>query len=479
MISLSASFTKQNLSYLFFAALLIRSCVFFFYVQHHERYKQPDTMDYHNCALFIARGSGMHRVDNHKPIFWRTPGYPLYLTTFYQWFGLTSPKFESNKPAQLAALWLQIIISSFIPIVLLLLAYILTQSRTISWITGWISVIHLGLVLASTYLLTEGLGLIFFFLFLLFFYKGFNAHRLWQMGYAALCLATFTWIRPMGEFVVMLSAILLLLLSKTSWSVRIKKSIFLVAIFFTAIFPWYHRNYKLTGKWFFCPIVGTYINTFTVPKVLRAVQNKKLADCINAQYKKSETLSNKEQEMLPPGLHAVKSHASMQVAWPIIKRYPWHTAYEWMKEVFKTAFDTYGYQLVAFAKNKFKYDPIEEFLTLKIKDVLYGQSMHPFMRLLCWLDFLFHLLVIVGLFGGFWVFFIRPLFNRTAALPAMQHLWLKTVPIIGLVIGMTGGFGYARLRLPVEPLMIILALSFWLYKKKELDDKKPVRSLAQ
>jgi hypothetical protein len=38
---------------------------------------------------------------------------------------------------------------------------------------------------------------------------------------------------------------------------------------------------------------------------------------------------------------------------------------------------------------------------------------------------------------------------------------------------MTGGFGYARLRLPVEPLMIILALTFFVLREKSSKKKSP------
>ena len=42
----------------------------------------------------------------------------------------------------------------------------------------------------------------------------------------------------------------------------------------------------------------------------------------------------------------------------------------------------------------------------------------------------------------------------------MAAFWFKLLFFTAAIIGMTGGFGYARLRLPVEPLLIILALTF-------------------
>ena len=122
MESLGLAPTRKNLALLFFVSLLIRAAFFFFYVQHEERYNQADSPDYHSCAVGMTIGTGMHRFHNKQPIFWRTPGYPLYLSYFYKLFGITSGRFEDNIPAQKAAIWVQIIIDSLIPLIIFFLA---------------------------------------------------------------------------------------------------------------------------------------------------------------------------------------------------------------------------------------------------------------------------------------------------------------------------------------------------------------------
>ena len=150
-------------------AFIIRSAVFYYYVQHDERYRQADSNDYHYCALFIALGNGMSRIDNNQPIFWRTPLYPWYLSKFYKFNGINSGAFAANITAIKQALWIQIALSSLIPLLIFYLALLLTGSIALSWIAAWISVFHLGFILASTFLLTEALSLLFFILFLFFF----------------------------------------------------------------------------------------------------------------------------------------------------------------------------------------------------------------------------------------------------------------------------------------------------------------------
>lgn len=159
MLAFNYAPNHKNLAVLFIAAFLVRAITFQTYIQHNERYKQPDSMDYHNSAIGITVGTGMHRPDTLKPIFWRTPGYPLFLSFFYSWFGVRSSQFATNRPAQVTALWTQIILASFIPLLIFALINMLTGILAIAWMTAWISVFHLGMVLSSTHLLTESLAL--------------------------------------------------------------------------------------------------------------------------------------------------------------------------------------------------------------------------------------------------------------------------------------------------------------------------------
>jgi len=483
MISLSNPVLRKQLALLFMATFIIRATVFFFYVQHERRYHQPDSIDYHNGALGITLGTGMHRPDNLEPIFWRTPGYPLYIAFFYKLFGLKSTRFENNRPAHKAALWVQLFLCSLLPLLIFFLAYVLTQSSTISWITAWISAFHLGLVLASMFFLSEGLALIFFYLYLLFFYKSFSVYgepekpaAYKNLAYAALALGIGTWIRPMGEFIAFITFLLIAVLGRDTLKKKGKKILLFALIFFGSISPWYIRNYQLTGKCFFCPMLGPYLTSFVAPKVMRRAYDMPLAQSINMLYNLSDKKrAEQTQALRGTGKMVPRETPCVSVALPIILKYPWYTFQEWMKEVFKTAFDLYSSQLVAFAKKTNHYDPIEEFLFVKIRDCLYAQPMPPLMRLICWLELLFALLLWIGIIAGTALFLIFPLCKRTA-LSHNGFLFLKTLPIIGAICFITGGFGYARLRLPVEPLMILLALTFWCWviaqKKQTVKQKR-------
>lgn len=458
-------------------AFFVRAATFHYFVQHEERYCQPDSNDYHAGALCIAYGYGMS-YPNGRPMFWRTPGYPWYLSTFYSGNKPTDGAFSTHRSEQIKSIWVQIILCSFIPILAFQLAWAVTQTAIIAWILALISIFHLGIVLSSTFLLTDGLALLLFVLFLILFYRSFQfPHEINFYGKnintrrpyllltgAALILGIYTWIRPMGQFIAILSSGLLLL-SKGNWSAVIKKSLCFLIIFFAAIFPWMWRNHELTGRWFFCPLFGLYLNAFNAPKILSRVENIPLKDAhkrlsIAAQAHAARLMEIKQRtgdrKILCTEMEC------MHTAWPLIAAHPGYFLYDWIVESCKTTFDLYASQLVAFAGNCFKWDPLIEYLDEKIKKCLYEQPMSWTMRALAWAEFISAIFLWLGILGGLFVFVFAALWKRQWNLfYSYGLLWLKTGIFIGVVVMQTGGFGYARLRLPVESLMLILGITFW------------------
>jgi 4-amino-4-deoxy-L-arabinose transferase-like glycosyltransferase len=345
-------------------------------------------MDYHNSAICIAMGNGMHRVDNQQPIYWRTPGYPWFLSLFYKWQGLKSPKFELNANAQKNALWVQIILSSVIPLLIFALAYLITRSLSLASVASWITVFHLGFVLASGFLLTEAIALIFFFLFLFFFYQGFSWWRepekkngILYLCLSALNLAIYTWMRPNGVFFAYL-CIALLIASSGGWKQRIWKNILCAAVFFMLLSPWYYRNYELTGHWFFRRVTGNPLDL-----CLRYLLTQAKKECDER---------TQIMKITNPTIKTCMELIAGEFAWPWITKYPHYFIYDWCKEVCKTAFDPSASQLVAIAASAHKYDQIEEFLTEKVKNCAYKQPMSKGTRIICWLDMLYLFLLWFG-----------------------------------------------------------------------------------
>jgi hypothetical protein len=471
MASIHTAPSYAQLWYLFCAAFIVRALFFYCFMLQttadHIHYHQADSNDYHLGALCIALGNGMSTPGNNQPMFWRTPGYPAYLAWFYNLHGIRSGDFNENHAAQRMALWVQLLLCSFIPLIILYLAHLLTRSWPIAWLSSIIAVFHIGLVLASTYLLTEGIGMIFFYLFLLFLFKLLldpSPHWVATCLMTTLMLSIFTWIRPMGEFVGILTMLLIAGAAPGTWQKRIVKSVSFAAPFFISLLPWYIRNYRLTGQWFYCPLSGIYLNVFCAPKILRRTMNIPLIDAWKYTQQQARHLIEKAYANLQGTALHVSPLLSKKIAVPIIVAYPLYFCLDWIKEACKTAFDLYSSQLTAYAKGTFWFDPLEEFVTEKIAECLWAQVMPFWMRSICRAEMLFSIIVWLGLLGGLWHFVLAPLYRMqplTADAWRVQRVWILSALITSAIIGMTGGFGYARLRLPVEPLMFILSLQSW------------------
>ena len=489
----------RNLTVLFIASLLIRLAVFLFFILPNEYYKQPDSNDYHHSALSLGLGRGMRRLDNNRPTFWRTPGYPIYLSFFYKAFGIKRAPFSDNWPAQTAAIIFQIILGALIPLLIFFLALMLTKTLSIAWITAWICAIHLGFVLQDSYILTESLAIFFFIPFYIYFFKSFylpgakpqekiSSPNSWikKIILAALFLAAATWIRPMGHFLSIASVIMILVLDSANWKIRLAKTALFLGIFFLLISPWYIRNYNITGKLFYCPMFGLYLNTFNAPKIIRKTQKLPLGKSREMLYAQAHKKAIKELQIArAKGKTTIATElVHLNVALPVIKKYPFLFLKDWLTECAKTTFDLYAYQLVDMAKNTYYYDDEEEFLFEKWRECLYKTQTPILTRIIVYLEILFEFFKWLGLLLGTFLFLLFPLlkrFNVSHDIKQMGLLWLKTSPMIGAFVMMTGGFGYARLRLPVEALMIILSLTFWywlLQKRKNYthkNDKIPVK----
>jgi len=463
---------------LFVCAFLVRALTFG-YVQQEERYKQPDSNDYHNGALCIAYGFGM-TFPNGEPIFWRVPGYSAYLAPFYAHYGITDTSFSGASDAQQASIWMQIVLSAFLPLILFFLALLLTQSYWIAHITAWLSVIHLGFALASTYILTEGIALVPFYLFLLFFYRSFRsffetkpASNAWIKNIiaAALFLVLHTWVRPMGQYIAVVAALILLLFAQDTFKRKAQKIALFLCVFASGISPWYIRNYNLTGQWFFCPMFGTYLKSFTAPRIMSEIEDIELIDAwkrISMQaamtFKTQKPLYERDGLALSPDM------VCGSISWPIVLAHPFLALRDWMREVIKTTVDLYSSQLVAFVRHTHHYDPLIEYITEKWYDCVYDAPLSWPMRCIVFLEIIYALLLWVGLIGGFIRFMLLPCirrFNEPEMINRLFGMWIKVAPMIAATLFMTGGFGYARLRLPIEGLMIILSLSFWQYIRKK------------
>jgi hypothetical protein len=461
-----------HLVFIYALSFALRGIVFYGYLQHNERYHQADSVDYHVSAWCLAHGFGMKRPDTGRSIFWRTPGYPYFLSLFFSEDAPSHADFASHASIHKKAIFTQIIFCSIIPVLNLFLTWLITQSWFVAWLVAFISVIHVGMVLAAGFLLTDAPASVFFTLFLLLFFSVLLPRKkpifqsYWALMGAAFCLVLYTWMRPMGQFVAIGSAILLLL-TEDKWKEKLKKSFLFLLLFFAGISPWFIRNYQLTGRLFFCPLFGLYFNVFNAPKILSRTTGKDLRECHShltlEAGKKTYAYMQENQRVGNPD-EVVGELVCLETALPVILAHPFIFIYDWCIEVAKTTFDLYSYQLVSLHNNCFMWDPMIEYLPEKIAGCLYAAELPTSMRIISWLEALFYLFVWIGVFVGAITHVLIPIIRRNVRYDELFWQWFYSGIFIGMVVFQTGGFGYARLRLPIEALILTLGISFWIGK---------------
>jgi hypothetical protein len=449
---------------------MVRAFIFHAFLMHNERFCQPDSLDYHMSAVCMQQGNGMTRLDNQKPIYWRTPGYPLFLSACYSIKGkINGMQFDAYAEHHTLALWVQIVISSLIPLLVFFLGFIITSSYAVARLSAYYTILHLGYVLASGYLLTDSLAALLFIIFMIFFYQVLNSEedfrfvsRNFALILAAVFLALYTWMRPMGQFISII-AVAMIFMSEGSLKEKIFKSMGFLTLFLLLLFPWFWRNYHLTGLFFFCPLFGLYFNVFNAPRIIAYLSGMPL-EIAHKQFTLAGGYAHAYELMryalIDCPYQVCGEYVCLYTALPVILAHPFIFIVDWVREVAKTTFDLFSCQLVSFHQGCFKWDPMVEFLSEKTASCLWQVELPIMFRLIAWCEFLFTIFLLIGITLGIMKWIIQPLLNRRG-LSDQGYIWLYSALFVCSVVGQTGGFGYARLRLPIEPLIIIGGICFW------------------
>lgn len=405
-----------------------------------------DSAQYHELASSLVTGKGL--VDKVGAInFYRLPGYPYFLALLYK---IT----HNNVPwAQL----IQVIITSISPLLVGALSLVLQPKKylTAAALT-LLSTVHVGFILYTGMIATEGIFLVlillFYMLFFSFYKPGdkviFNKKAMLYAAAAGVVLGLLSMVRPVGHYVLLASLLLMLIFTAYSWREKLALAGTLLLGWLTVVIWWLVRNWLLTGYFFFHTLPGLHFMQYSAANTYMATHNvryltararllderdlavaaakNKLGKHFNAyhQCQIGEQIAAKHiQENIP----AFLKYTTIQLVKTMTALHATHLLYidqGWAD--FKASTTTWE----------------------KMRRYLMPQGVRWYTVPLIYLDIAVMLFMLVGLF----LFLVRCLY-------LVRYRWfaVRVLPMAGLFVLLTAAYGCARLRMPAEPLFFMLA----------------------
>ena len=508
---------------LFVFGFLVRAFVFNFYLAENNNYWQVDSSTYHKIATNMAQGNGSS-VDG-SPSFYRLPGYSYFISFYYKYFQ-TNSNIECFSRKN--ALWLQVVLASFIPLLIFLLGFILSFGNLlISRLSAIYGAVHLGLVLYSGFFMTESLFIFLFLIFAILFFE--NLHLffcnkrirsrigvrddtrekkvigtrfcsgicdnygkkyssvipdsdpgsspyLLKLFLAGLFLGLASLVRPVGHYLIFLS-ILIIFFSRTlnvssenSFKEKIKKSLALFIGWLVVALPWLLRNYLLLGQIFFHTLPGGHFLHFSAARNVAYEQNCSYDQAKDYLRKKVSKLVKNKKKNIGRNLNEIEvCNLRLKLAVKYFRKHPLLTLKHWLTDILRTTFSLYSAEILYLESGRKSIDYFSGKRTIwdLFKRYLDPPTKNPWLKSLVYLEIFLFLFILLGVYSGFCLalVFLFKLGYRSSAC-----LYFKVLPFIFLflVIGLAGG--YSRMRLPAEPFLIILSFSFyvWVFNLKKL-----------
>jgi hypothetical protein len=423
---------KKNLVFvliLFAVSLLVRLLFYQAFLRNNSMQLSFDSGQYHGVAVNISNGRGITNADG-SPHFYRLPGYPLFLSMCYSVLGTDVDK----------TMHTQIVLASCIPALVFFLG--------LQWFPAWpavaygvgvVAAIAPGFVILSGLVFSETLFMLFFLLFLLFLFS----------QRCLFCAGTFvgaaSLVRPVGLWLFVL---VIGILFFTLHEQRLRK----IALFFCGWFLfvglWLLRNFLLAGAIFLHTLSGPHILNHGATRVYmqahnttyeaaKYVMNQKLDECVVRHSSKNDEYQ-----------HCVLQE---QLAVKMLLCYPWQTIKLCVANALKTVMSLYSSELL-FIDSGGQLPPYDEqrSVTSMVMRFLKPQVHNHSILYVIYFEMILHALLLCGVIGFMWV-------------------WRKNivtyVPIILLIVlfvSLSCICGFARLRLPIEPFFIMLAMAFWM-----------------
>ena len=445
----------------------------------------PDASEY----TVLAENLAHHHVFSRsieppfRPEVLRTPGYPLFLAPFYLVFG------NPLVPVLIA----HIVLSLLLVLAAYKFCLELTSSVRTSAIAALLVAVSPNIAFISTKLVTETLFTLVLVVAIMLFNRFRVFRRTRDLAACGICCGVLALIRPIAMFLPLLLALLVLAgksgtvpgrleagrnqgQSRFSHTKRGPRSwaaaLLLLASFAFVVSPWVIRNATLTGRWILTTAGEHNLFLYNAATVVAAENNVSLVEARDmmreeaaARFGPVDTLDEARfWNKLSP------------IAWRHVLRRPWLAAKVQIVGFFSTLLSPVSLRPLAVhsgASPSQESNVAQKALAL-LASGRFGQAFHTLWQgrlaglgVFGVIVFLLALVFELGLLVFAAIGLLKELVKRTRCRKAVTSgsgsnpstsfpvLWLLW-PILYFTL-LTGALGEARMRVPVEPLLAILA----------------------
>jgi len=235
--------TKTNASKslwpLFLASFAIRALVFVVILAFvgPKGFELGDTIQYLGLARSLLTGHGFS-LDG-VPFFYRTIGYPLFLAGGLVVFRSTT-----------IFVFFQMLLASFIPLVMLRVGQQLRLGKRAAWIAAWIAAFEPHLVYYSVTIVTESVYTLIFLIGLVYIFRTMETKRAADSLRAGIAFGLGMLIKPLLQFFPPVLLIFMLpWWPHINWRKVVKHSVIILSTVLITVAPWMYRNYRVFHNW--------------------------------------------------------------------------------------------------------------------------------------------------------------------------------------------------------------------------------------
>jgi len=279
-------------------------------------------------------------------------------------------------------------------------------------------------------------------------------------------------VRPVGVYVIVV-ALILLLLSRDSWREKFRKSAIFFVVWFIPVAVWLIRNYVLLGHVFFHTLPGGHFLYFSSARVIAQEENcpyptarAKLAREVSLRIRAQERELGKQFNEIE------RCYVHEQLAFQYFVTYPWQTIKLYVTDMLRTTFSLYSAELLYLDSGRQDIDYFAPNRTVWswFDRYLFPATENPLLKMIIYIEIFLSLLLWLGILFGF----IYVLWGLLYSPVLWSDLcsWARVIPYTKLFVIIALAGGYARMRLPIEPLLIILAVYGWGMMVFKKTDKK-------